>query len=469
MLPAILIIEDETTLAKNIKTYLVRDGFDVHVASKGGDGLAEFERFKPDIVLLDFNLPDMNGLEVLTQLRTLDARIKVIMMTGESNVQVAVSAMKAGAYDYLSKPLVLRELRILLEKAAGQQRLEDTLSYYQQREAGEGGMVKLLGESPPMKSLKQKIRQLLDAERLLTDGPPASVLIIGETGTGKELVARALHFDGPRRERPFVSVNCGAIPANLLEAELFGYEKGAFTDARERKPGLVETADGGTLFLDEIGDIELAAQVKLLKLLEDRVVRRLGATRDRPVDVRIISATNQPLEQAVQENRFRSDLYYRLRVLQLELPTLRERGDDILLLAEKFLDEQRKRYNKAELKLSAAARDALLANSWPGNVRELSNCIEQAVLMAQDTVVEPKLLSLCSMTSPGNEDVVPGEQSAYIKLPSSGFDLEAMESQLVQQALEKTRGNVTKAAKLLGLTRDTLRYRMEKHGIKPPL
>lgn len=468
MLPAILVIEDETTLAKNIKTYLGRDGFDVHVASKGKDGLAEFERFKPDIVLLDFNLPDINGLEVLAQLRKLDVRIKVIMMTGESDVQVAVSAMKAGAYDYLSKPLVLKELRMLLEKAAGQQRMEVTLSYYQEREAGAGGLVNLLGESPPMKSLKQKIVQLLGAERLLTDGPPASVLIIGETGTGKELVARALHFDGPRRERPFVSVNCGAIPANLIEAELFGYEKGAFTDARERKPGLVETADGGTLFLDEIGDLELAAQVKLLKLLEDRVVRRLGATRDRPVDVRIISATNQPLEQAVQENRFRSDLYYRLRVLQLELPSLQERGDDILLLAEKFLEEQRKRYNKAELHFSAAARDALLANSWPGNVRELSNCIEQAVLMAQDTVIETKLLALCSMTSLGNDDTASGKLVTSIKLPGSGFDLEALESQLVEQALEKTRGNVTKAAKLLGLTRDTLRYRMEKHGIKPP-
>jgi DNA-binding NtrC family response regulator len=468
MLPAILVIEDETTLAKNIKTYLGRDGFDVHVAGKGTDGLAEFERFKPDIVLLDFNLPDINGLEVLAQLRKLDEHIKVIMMTGESDVQVAVSAMKAGAYDYLSKPLVLKELRMLLEKAAGQQRMEDTLSYYLQREAGESGLARLLGESPPMKSLKQKIGQLLEAERLLRDGPPASVLIIGETGTGKELVARALHFDGPRREHPFVSVNCGAIPENLLEAELFGYEKGAFTDARERKAGLVETADGGTLFLDEIADIEQASQVKLLKLLEDRVVRRLGATRDRPVDVRIISATNKPLEQAVQQNRFRSDLYYRLRVLQLELPPLRDRGDDILLLATKILEEQRKRYNKAELQLSATAREAPLANTWPGNVRELRNCIEQAVLMTQDSVIDVKHLSLCSIHLQGSEGEISAEQAASIKLPGSGFDLDALESQLVRQALERTRGNVTKAAKLLGLTRDTLRYRMEKHRIKPP-
>jgi DNA-binding NtrC family response regulator len=469
MRPAILVIEDETTLAKNIKTYLGRDGFAVQLASKGAAGLAEFERFKPDIVLLDFNLPDMSGLEVLAQLRKLDAGIKVIMMTGESDVQVAVSAMKAGVYDYLSKPLVLKELRMLLEKAAGQQRLQDTLSYYQQREAGNSGISKLVGESEPMQSLKQRILRLLDAERQLTDGPAASVLIIGETGTGKELVARALHFDGPRRERPFVSVNCGAIPGNLLEAELFGYEKGAFTDARERKPGLVETADGGTLFLDEIGDIELAAQVKLLRLLEDRVVRRLGATRDRPVNVRIISATNQPLEQAIQENRFRSDLYYRLRVLQLELPPLRERGNDILMLADQILAQQSKRYSKPTLRLNAAARAALLVNPWPGNVRELRNCIEQAVLMAQDSVIEPKLLALRAITSLGSADMLSAEPTPTLKLPSSGFDLEAMESQLVQQALEQTRGNVTQAAKLLGLTRDTLRYRMAKYQITAPL
>jgi len=467
MLPAILVIEDETTLAKNIRTYLMRYGFDVHIADSGGGGLKEFERFQPDIVLLDFNLPDMDGVEVLAKLRMLDAKIKVIMITGESSVKVAVSAMKAGAYDYLSKPLVLKELKMLLEKAAGHQRMEDALNYYQQREAGESGLDRLLGQSAPMQLLKQKISQLLEAERLLEEGTPASVLIIGETGTGKELVARAFHFDGPRQDRPFVSINCGAIPPNLLEAELFGYEKGAFTDAQKRKTGLVEAADGGTLFLDEIGDIESAAQVKLLRLLEDRVVRRLGGTRDLPINVRIISATNQPLEQAVDAGRFRSDLYFRLRVLQLELPALRDRGDDILLLAEKHLAKQCKRYNKAGLRFSAAARKALLGYSWPGNVRELLNCIEQAVLLAQDPVIEPLHLSLRPVVSRADDKNTPNRQTDTIDLPGSGIDLEELEYELVAQALEKTRGNVTKAAKLLGLTRDTLRYRMEKYRIKP--
>jgi len=226
MLPSILVIEDDTTLVKNIRTYLKRHDFDVHGAGNGAEGLYGFERYKPDIVLLDLNLPDLNGIDVLTQLRKRDARLKVIMMTGEGNIQIAVNAMKAGAHDYLTKPLILKELKLLLEKAAEQQRMEGTLSYYQQKEADESGLIRLLGESPAMQSLKQKIRQLLQAEQQLTEGPPASVLISGETGTGKELVARALHFDGPRREQPFVAINCSAIPANLLEAELFGYERG---------------------------------------------------------------------------------------------------------------------------------------------------------------------------------------------------------------------------------------------------
>jgi DNA-binding NtrC family response regulator len=273
-LPGILVVEDESTLANNIKTYLDRHGFDVRVADNGGNGLQELERFKPDIVLLDINLPDLNGLEVLARIRSHDARIKVIVITGERNVQVAVSAMKAGAHDYMSKPLILNELKLLLEKATGQQRMEGALNYYQKRDADGSGLSRLLGESAPMRLLKQKINQLLEAEQSLTDGPPTSVLVCGETGTGKELVARALHFNGPRRDKPFVTLNCGAIPVNLLEAELFGYEKGAFTDARERKTGLAEAADGGTLFLDEIGDVEPSSQVKLLKVLEDRGVRR---------------------------------------------------------------------------------------------------------------------------------------------------------------------------------------------------
>ncbi len=467
MLPAILIVEDERTLAKNVYTYLSRSGFDVRNAETGREAEGELEQFKPDVVLLDYRLPDTNGLELLARIREIDAGIRVIVMTGEGSVQIAVQAMKAGAYDYLSKPLELKELRLLLERAAGQDRLEGALDYYRHKEAELSGIAKLLGDSPPMRELKQRMGQLLNAERQLNEGPPPSVLITGETGTGKEVVARALHYEGPRSDGAFIEVNCSAIPANLLEAELFGYERGAFTDARERKIGLAEAADGGTLFLDEIGDVEASVQTKLLKLLEDRSVRRLGGLRDRAVDVRIMSATNRPLERLVQEGRFRSDLFFRLRVVQLELPALRERGDDILLLARHFLGLHARRYQKETLRLSPAAQDALLYYAWPGNVRELRNIMEQAVLMASSPLIEPEQLPLAPQLAGAGR--VSGASGAAPE-PDAGteaLNLESMERRALTQALEKTRGNVTRAASLLGLSRDALRYRIEKYGLKP--
>ncbi len=467
MPPGVLIIEDEAGLARNIKTYLERCGFDARVAGSGLDGLDEFERFKPDMVLLDFKLPDLDGLEVLARLRGIDARVKIIMVTGHGSVEVAVAAMKAGAHDYLSKPVVLKELRLVLEKAAGHERLEGALRYYQQKQAGESGLDKLLGESPPILALKQKINQLVEADRTLTEGTPASVLITGETGTGKELVARALHFDGPRREHPFIEINCAAIPAHLIESELFGYERGAFTGARARKPGLVETANRGTLFLDEIAALDPAVQTKLLRLLEDRAVRRLGGLRDNKIDVRIISATNQPLEQQVREGQFRSDLYFRLRVLPLEVPPLRERGNDILLLAEHFLAVHGKRYGKHKMRFSHATEEALLRYSWPGNVRELRNSLEQTVLLAQDHVIEPGQLVLSPQLAQRSEPGLPTTYTDQVPLLAGGVNLAALEHRVVVQALEKTGGNVTKAAKLLGLSRDTLRYRLEKYQLKP--
>jgi len=456
----VLIIEDEARLAKNLETYLARCGFETETAATGSQGIEEAERFKPDIVLLDFRLPDMNGLEIMERLRRLDPKIRVIMMTGEATIEVAVAAIKAGAYDYLSKPLVLSELKILLEKVAGQERLEGALSYYQQKEADKSGLDKLLGESVSMRELKCKLGRFIRSEFALESGIPPSVLITGETGTGKQLAARAIHFDGPRRDQPFIELNCAAIPAHLLESELFGYERGAFTDARERKRGLVEAADGGTLFLDEIGDIDLAIQGKLLKLLEDRVVRRLGALRDREIDVRIIAATNQSLEARVREGRFRSDLYYRLRVLHVEMPPLRTRGDDILILADHFLKLFCERYGKRPLRFSAATRTMLARHNWPGNVRELRNSIEQVVLLAESGVVEPGQFSLYPLDRRHDEQA--GEEPAPFTLPRDGLNLEQLERDLVDQALKQSGGNVTKAAKLLGLSRDTLRYRIEK-------
>jgi transcriptional regulator with PAS, ATPase and Fis domain len=313
-----------------------------------------------------------------------------------------------------------------------------------------------------MVEFRQQVKRLLEAERRIVDGELPTVLITGETGTGKELVARALHFDGPRRNKPFAELNCSAIPPHLIESELFGYERGAFTDARERKLGLIESAEGGTLFLDEIGDLEAGVQVKLLKLLEDRMVRRLGSIREQKVDVRFVAATNRPLEQLVRDGKFRSDLYFRLRIVSLDLPPLRNRGADILTLAEVFLGQHVRRYGKKINSFSQEARQALLAHTWPGNVRELRNVIEHAVLLSNSEVIEPRHLSIGDI-APVKLDDVPG-QLKPANFPEYGGDqLEHVERDLIERALTRSGGNVTLAARSLGVSRDTLRYRLKKH------
>ena len=462
---AVLIIEDEATLAKNLTQYLVRHGFDARAASSAEEGITQLDDYKPDLVLLDFHLPGMDGLRALEKLRERDPSLKVILMTGHGSIQMAVDAMRAGAYDYLAKPIVLSELKLRLSKAMGEERKNQALSYYQKREALDGHLARFIGESPPIQALRAKVAQLLQAERNLVEGEPPAVLITGETGTGKELVARALHFDGRRGERPFIEVNCASIPGPLLESELFGYERGAFTDARERKLGLAEAADQGTLFLDEIGDAEPGLQGKLLRLLEEKVVRRLGSLRDVRVNVRVLAATNQPLELRVQNDRFRSDLFFRLRGVQLELPPLRERGSDILLLARHFLTVHGARYCKRDLRLSAEAERILLDYAWPGNVRELRNTVEQMVLLADSNVIHPAHISLCATL--GRVETTE-DASLAATVPHEGFKLDEWERQMVRKALEKTAWNVTRAAKLLGLSRDTLRYRIEKYSLGAP-
>ena len=466
MAHAVLIIEDEATLAKNIKAYLERQGYEAAIASTAEEGLATLDAFQPDVVLLDYHLPGMNGIDALARVRERDRGIRVVMLTGHASVRMAVDAMKAGAYDYLNKPVVLSELKLLLERALGDGRLEQELSYYRKQEAGKGGLEQLLGESPPMRKLKGMLEQVLDAGRRLADADLPAALITGETGAGKELVARALHFGGVRSGKPFIELNCASIPAQLVESELFGYERGAFTDARGRKAGLVEAAHLGTLFLDEIGDMELGLQGKLLKLLEEKSLRRLGSLRELRVDVRVVAATNRPLEQLVREGKFRSDLFFRLRGVQLAVPPLRERGNDVLLLARHFLQLAAARYGKRGLRLSAPAEAALLSYNWPGNVRELRNVIEEAVLLAQSDVIAPEQLSFCA--SLGAMHGAGREAAPLADIPDAGINLEEVERGLVLQALQRTGWNVTRAARLLGLTRDTLRYRMEKFSLAPP-
>ena len=464
MAHSVLIVEDDPKLADNISVYLGRHGYDTRAKLSGEEGLAEFDVFKPDLVMVDFQLTGMDGLEVLKRIRAADPQIKVIMMTGKGGVDIAVQAMKAGAHDYISKPLVLSEVKLLLDKAVGHERLEGALAYYQKKEAEQSGLSKLLGESECMVALRHKIQQLIDAEYQLKDSNPPSVLIMGETGTGKELVARALHFDGQRRDKPFVEINCASIPGHLMEAELFGFERGAFTDAKARKPGLVETAADGTLFLDEIGEIELGLQAKLLKLLEDKNVRRLGGVREHSVNVRIIAATNQNLEAKVRAGGFRPDLFYRLNMINVEVPPLRERVDDAVFLAQEFLRVQCSRYGKQALSLSKEAITAVKQHPWPGNVRELRNGVERAVLSAESEIVEPAHLALSSAETYPSPNVV---ATSGISL-EEGTALGEVEARLVKQALDRTSWNVSHAARLLGVSRDTLRYRMQKYDLRPP-
>lgn len=466
----ILLVEDDDLLASNIQTYLERKGYEVVKCHSAESALEQLPNFSPDVVLTDNSLPGISGQELIRELRVRVPQTQIIMMTGYGNIEDAVTAMKAGAFHYLTKPVVLSELLLLLEKSCRTQAMERKLSFYQHRGAREGGLAVMIGESPVMRSMKDLIARLQDAERRMEDGELPPVLIEGETGTGKELVARALHFDGPRCDAPFIEFNCASIPMHLLEAELFGHEKGAFTDAKERRIGLVEAADGGTLFLDEIGEMDLGLQAKLLKLLEDQTIRRVGSVRERKVNLRIISATNCNLEEMVHQGKFRRDLFFRLRIICIRVPRLYNRGDDILLLARHFLAQHGKRYGKPGLSFSAEAENLMMSYSWPGNVRELRNMLEQTVLLTPTSTIGPSQLTLCPslMMSEGAAAVpdaaaisVPGEVVDSLSLPE-------MERDMVIRSLDRTDWNVTKSARLLGLSRDMLRYRIEKLGLVRP-
>jgi two-component system response regulator AtoC len=463
---AVLIIEDEEVLARKEAKYLSMEGFEVRVAHSAEQGLAELEGFKPDAVVLDYNLPGtLDGLECLRRIRTDNPGVRVIMVTGQGNERVAVDAMKAGAYDYLSKPVVLSELTVLIQRAMEQDRSDSQLAHYHDQAAAQSGLGRIIGESAALTALKARLGRIIEAVDRIEDGGAPAVLVTGETGSGKELVARALHFGSARSARPFVELNVAAIPAQLVESELFGYERGAFTDARARKLGMVEAANGGTLFLDEIGELDLASQAKLLKLLEDRSVRRLGSVRDHTVDIRVITATNRSLPQMVAEGRFRSDLMYRLNTLTVEVPPLRERGTDIVLLAGHFLTELASRYGKPELRLGTAAARRLQSHDWPGNVRELRNVMEQAVLHCTGRELPPDLLGIPASGS--RPDAAAETTGTPVDPPAPDASLADIERNTIEKALLQTGGNISAASRRLGISRDQLRYRIAKYGLDP--
>jgi two-component system NtrC family response regulator len=447
--PSILLIDDDESLRRVMEFSLTEAGYAVRAVAGGEEGLRLFEKDPFDAVVTDITMPGMSGMEVLRQVRERDARIPVIIITAYGTIESAVEAMKQGAFDYITKPFNRDELRITLEKALRMRRLEHENVELRAEIRGRYRFEEIVGTS-------EKVREVLETAGRVASSD-ASVLITGESGTGKELLARGIHYSSPRANGPFVAVNCAAIPETLIESELFGHVKGAFTGAIRDKEGKFELADGGTLFLDEIGELRVDLQSKILRALQEKTVDRVGGSRPVPVDARVIAATNRDIERAVKDGKFREDIYYRLSVITLHMPPLRERKEDIPILAEHFL----KKYNKSEpVTLSPDTLEALKAYGWPGNVRELENVIQRAsVLRRGNEITRAELPDKLTKEERGVEDII-------LNLPEEGISLEELEKSLIIKALEKHKGNQTRAAEYLGITRPTLIYRMEKYGLK---
>lgn len=435
----ILIVEDEPKMAFLLEAELNDAGHRAVSTTDGREAVRRVEREHFDVVITDLRMEGMDGIEVLEKVKALDPQTEVVLITAYATAQTAVEAMKKGAYDYIIKPFDVEELKLLVKKIEEKQGLLYENALLQEKARREGLLVG--GRSPAMR----KVLELID-KVAPTD---ATVLVLGESGTGKELVARRIHHLSPRRDRPLVAVHCATFPENLLESELFGYERGAFTGATRRKVGHFEYADGGTIFLDEVGELPPSVQAKLLRFLQERQFTRLGGVEPVSVDVRVVAATNRDLEEEVRKGRFREDLFYRLNVFPIELPPLRERREDIPLLVEHFLRQR----NRPPEVVSPEAMEALLAYDWPGNVRELENVVERALILAGEGRITPDLLPF-------------GRPRANrMELPDEGVSLEEVERELIIRALEKAGWNKAKAAKLLGITRRRLYSRMEALGI----
>jgi DNA-binding NtrC family response regulator len=452
----ILIVDDESFIRENVQRILSEDGYRVLEAANGQQALELIATEEIDLTLLDLNLGPDNGLTLLGSFKELNPELLVIIITGYGSVESAVDALKLGAFDYMKKPFKADALRVIVKLALQTQELRREVRSLR-RSSDLGEQTRLLGTSPLFVKALEQVR---DVARI----PSATVLVTGESGTGKELVARAIHTLSDRREHPFVAVNCASIPAELMESELFGHERGAFTGATTRKAGLFEEANNGTIFLDEIGDMHASLQAKLLRVLEERTVRRVGGSRDLPVELRVIAATNRNLEERIKAGSFRADLYYRLNVVPIQLPPLRERQEDIGLLAKYFLDGFSRSFGKSFQGIAPDALRLLEGYSWPGNVRELKNIIERITIMANGSLLTVEQLP-SDLSSRQPAAVTP--TVAATRTDNWGLEqaLASFEQQLIRQALEQSAGNVVKAASQLKIPRGTLRYKMEKYGL----
>jgi DNA-binding NtrC family response regulator len=452
----ILVVDDEKMIRWSLGEALRGWGFEPIEAETVSAALAAFEAEQPAAVLLDINLPDGSGLDVLRKVRKQQHDAVVIMITANVLVDETIAALRGGAYDFIGKPIDLEELHVAIRNGIEANRLRKEVNLFRRERAEQFSFDQIVGDSATM-------REMLALAHKVAESEVSSVLLQGESGTGKDLVAKAIHYHSTRSENPFVAINCAAIPGTLIESELFGYEKGAFTDAKARKEGMFEQAEGGTLFLDEIGELELSLQAKLLRVLEEGSFRRVGGLKDLPLDVRVIAASNRDLKTEGEAGRFRADLFYRLSVIQIDIPPLRERGDDIRVLAEHYMTNFKSRLRKNIDSIDPEALAAFRAYQWPGNVRELRNVIERAMILEDGDEITAKylprgLVADSRAGSEGHRAVRPDQ----IRLPRDGVSLEEVEMSLVRQALEQSRGNQTKAAELLDISRDQLRYRMKK-------
>lgn len=449
----LLVVDDEHLIRWSLEQNLSKQGYEVLTAGSGEEALKLIRDESLDLVLLDIQLPGINGLDVLEKAKELDEDLIIIMITALGVLETAVKAMRMGAYDYISKPFNLDELAITVKKALETGELKREVAHLRSEQSRRFGISNLIGESRHLQNLQDMIKKIARSDA-------STVLIQGESGTGKELVAKAIHFESDRADKPFMAINCAAVPETLLESELLGHERGAFTDAKVQKKGLFEIADGGTIFLDEIGDMAMGMQAKLQRVLEERTFRRVGGSRDISVDVRIISATNKDLLNAIGDKSFRNDLYYRLQVIPLYLPPLRERKEDILPLAQHFIAYFNREFGKSVKGISKMAEKFLLEYSWPGNIRELRNVLERAIILENE---ETLLLEHLPQEIVGRTVTV-STGPLNFHIPPEGIDIEEVERELIRQSLELTDGNQSKAAKKLSLGIDAFRYRMKKFG-----
>lgn len=449
---SILVIDDDKYIRSTFEDLLLPAGHDVTTLISAEEALKYLKNEDPDLIFLDIKLPGMDGITFLKRLQNLKYNIPVVVITGFANVDTSVQAMKLGAKDYIRKPFNLDEVTLIIDKIVEEQQIEDQLAYFQKQKDVIFGFGDIIGNSEPIKEVFSFIQQVANS-------PKTTVLIRGETGTGKELVARAIHYKSERGNKPFIEINCSAFQETLLEAELFGYEAGAFTSATHRKKGLLELAHHGSFFFDEIGDMAPGLQAKILKVLEKQTFRRVGGTKEISIDTRIISASSRDIEKCISEGTFREDLYYRLNVASITLPPLRNRQEDIILLAEHFLKSYNAEFKKNLKGITNKLKTKLLEHSWPGNVRELKNAIERAVLFEVGD-----FLTLDNISLPDSL-ATPSKNHIMIQIPNDGLSLIDIEKSLIEQALMKTNRNQTRAAKLLNISRETLKYRMKKFNI----